>query len=108
MKIVDSSSKRPEDLALTIQNAISFGHRNPELRDEIFIQVIKQMTFPKDADSRSVDGVVIKGWQMLVLLTGSFPPSKVSKKLMSKAIIFILKQLYRVYQNIYEHLFSEA
>jgi hypothetical protein len=50
-----------------IKNALTLC--NQSLRDEIFLQIIKQVTgHPKVAHA-------IKGWELLMLVIGSFPPS---------------------------------
>lgn len=49
---------------------ISEGLAHGELRDEIYCQLMKQLTGNPSAES------VFKGWQMLCVLLTSFPPSK--------------------------------
>ena len=55
---------------LTVQSTTAYGIERPELRDEIFCQLIRQVTDnPKDE-------AVVKGWHFLTLCTAAFPPSK--------------------------------
>ena len=61
---------KPDQANLTIQSTIAYGIERPELRDEIFCQLIRQITNnPKE------DGIVA-GWHFLTLCVIAFPPSK--------------------------------
>lgn len=61
---------KQDQYSLTIQSTIAYGIERPELRDEIFCQIIKQVTEnPKDE-------AVFRGWHFLALCTIAFPPSK--------------------------------
>ena len=61
---------KEEQAILIIQSCIAYGIDRPELRDEIFCQVIRQVT-----DNPSNDSTV-RGWHFLTLSTIAFPPSK--------------------------------
>ncbi|CAG8448616.1 3793_t:CDS:10 [Acaulospora colombiana] len=55
---------------LEIQWLLNRGILNVELRDEIYMQVLKQLTNNLDSNS------VIRGWELLCVLAVTFPPSK--------------------------------
>ncbi len=61
---------KAEQYNLIIQSTIAYGIERPELRDEIFCQLIRQIT-----DNPS-DEAVSRGWHFLTLCTIAFPPSK--------------------------------
>lgn len=61
---------KDEQANLIIQSCIAYGIDRPELRDEIFCQVIRQVT-----DNPS-DESTVRGWHFLTLSTIAFPPSK--------------------------------
>lgn len=59
-----------EQCNLTIQSTIAYGIERPELRDEIFCQLIRQVS------DNPRDEAVMRGWHFLTLCTIAFPPSK--------------------------------
>lgn len=61
---------KPEQAILTIQSTIAYGIERPELRDEIFCQLIRQVTDNPRDDS------VLRGWHFMALCAIGFPPSK--------------------------------
>ena len=61
---------KPEQYNLTIQSTIAYGIERPELRDEIFCQLIRQVS------DNPKDDALMKGWHFLTLCTIAFPPSK--------------------------------
>jgi hypothetical protein len=80
LKIMDSSVKNIEDVGMYIQQYLSWGLDFAQLRDELYCQIIKQMTWSKEDEPKGGDRILIIGWEMLALSTGTFPPSKVSKE----------------------------
>ena len=61
---------RQEQINLTIQSIIAYGIERPELRDEIFCQVIRQSTdCPRD-------DWLLRTWQFMSLCIVAYPPSR--------------------------------
>ena len=63
----DKQMSYPATLA---QDIVQKGYDTPQLRDEIYVQILKQLTFNLKAES------INKGWHMLCLCAGTFPPSQ--------------------------------
>ena len=61
---------KPEQAVLTIQSTIAYGIERPELRDEIFCQLIRQVTDNPREDA------CLRGWHFMALCTIAFSPSK--------------------------------
>lgn len=61
---------KPEQTILVIQSTIAYGIERSELRDEIFCQLIRQVSGnPKEE-------AILRGWHFLTLCVIGFPPSK--------------------------------
>jgi myosin-7 len=61
---------KPEQINLTIQSIIAYGLDRTELRDEIYCQIIRQLT-----ENPKVEQVA-RGWHLLCLCVVAFPPGK--------------------------------
>ena len=61
---------RSDQVNVIIQGTIAYGIDRPELRDEIFCQLIRQVSENPREDA------VFRGWQFLTLCVTAFPPSK--------------------------------
>jgi myosin heavy subunit len=62
----DKSMAFPATLA---QDILQKGLEQPQLRDEIYLQVMKQLSSNPTADS------IAKGWQVMCMCVSTFPPS---------------------------------
>lgn len=61
---------KPDQYILVIQSTIAYGIERSELRDEIFCQLIRQVS------GNHKEEAVLRGWHFLTLCTIGFPPSK--------------------------------
>lgn len=61
---------KPDQVNLTIQSVIAYGLERPELRDEVFCQLMKQLT-----DTPKLE-YTMRLWHMLCLCVVAFPPGK--------------------------------
>ncbi|KAI9102028.1 P-loop containing nucleoside triphosphate hydrolase protein [Phlyctochytrium arcticum] len=75
-KATEPGAKKSEEF---VQQFVGHGLRNAELRDELFVQIVKQST-PSKEQPKAWDQVLISHWQVLVHAAASFPPSKVFAK----------------------------
>lgn len=99
---------KDDQTMLIIQSCIAYGIDRTELRDEIFCQIIRQVT-----DNPSEEAIV-RGWHFLTLATIAFPPSKNFNKVCCEYIIFNLVFslisyfifIFSYFQNIYFLFFS--
>ncbi|KAJ3022098.1 cytochrome c oxidase subunit 1 [Thoreauomyces humboldtii] len=75
-KATELGGKRPEELAQTF---LAQGITHPELRDELYVQLIKQVTVPagKENIPKGWDQIQLGAWHVLVLACATFPPSKI-------------------------------
>uniref|UniRef100_A0A7S2FEI0 Uncharacterized protein n=2 Tax=Octactis speculum TaxID=3111310 RepID=A0A7S2FEI0_9STRA len=55
--------------ATLAESILTTGHENIKLRDEIYMQIMKQLTKNPTADS------IAKGWQVMCMCVSCFPPS---------------------------------
>lgn len=55
--------------AMLAQDVLRKGYEIPNIRDEIFLQIIKQLSTNPRAES------VAKGWQLMCMCVSTFPPS---------------------------------
>lgn len=69
-KLLRGDMKPPDQYNLTIQSTIAYGIERAELRDEIFCQLIRQVSKNPKEDA------VMRGWHFLTLCVIGFPPSK--------------------------------
>ena len=74
---------KPDQSNLIIQSTIAYGIERPELRDEIFCQLIRQVT-----DNPKEEGV-LRGWHFITLCTIAFPPSKNFNKVSDACTIYL-------------------
>ncbi|KAJ3033378.1 cytochrome c oxidase subunit 1 [Rhizophlyctis rosea] len=88
-KAMDPSSKKQEE---SVQAFVRYGTEKPELRDELYVQIIKQVTPPKGTLPKHWDQMLVLGWQVLAHSATAFPPSKVLSKFLLAFINRTLEQ----------------
>ncbi|ORY43349.1 hypothetical protein BCR33DRAFT_766571 [Rhizoclosmatium globosum] len=87
-RALDPSNKKSEDICLAMHQIANLGLVHVALRDEIFIQIIKQVTLPTEGEPKGWNDITLNGWQLLTLCIGTFPPSKTFSKFL---LAFILR-----------------
>ncbi|TPX58441.1 hypothetical protein PhCBS80983_g03113 [Powellomyces hirtus] len=76
-KATEPGAKKAEEL---IQQYIGHGVETPEIRDELYIQMLKQVTPPREKAPKEWDQIQLTGWHVLTMACACFPPSKVFGK----------------------------
>jgi Rho GTPase-activating protein 39 len=66
----DRSGSKSKSNSEDIQNLLQSGINHGDIRDEIYCQVIKQLTNNPKVES------MLKGWELMACLVVTFPPSK--------------------------------
>ncbi|KAJ3266899.1 cytochrome c oxidase subunit 1 [Chytriomyces hyalinus] len=80
LRALDPAPKKPEDVSIAMNNILAMGLQHVDLRDEVFIQTIKQITVPLEGEPKNWYEITVNGWQLLSLCVGTFPPSKTFSK----------------------------
>ncbi|KAI8613158.1 P-loop containing nucleoside triphosphate hydrolase protein, partial [Chytriomyces sp. MP71] len=80
LRVLDTTSKKTEDVSIAMHTILTMGLQTVELRDEIFVQIIKQVTPPADGEPKNWNEIALRGWHLLSLSIGTFPPSKTFAK----------------------------
>ncbi|KAJ3289906.1 cytochrome c oxidase subunit 1, partial [Borealophlyctis nickersoniae] len=88
-KAMDPSYKKQEE---AVQAFVANGIEMPDLRDELYVQVMKQVSAPKGTLPKNWDQMVVAGWLVLALCAASFPPSKVLSKFLQAFIARTIEQ----------------
>lgn len=82
MKLLEMGPKRQEEALSTARKIIETGIRIAELRDEIYVQICRQVTENPELEKqiKDWDQVQSNGWYLMALCCGCFPPSKLLSK----------------------------
>ncbi|TPX36113.1 hypothetical protein SmJEL517_g01598 [Synchytrium microbalum] len=105
LKALDPTQKKTEEGFVCIQNIITTGLEMPELRDEIFVQICRQVTAPRTGNIPGWDAIVMIGWQIMALTTSCFPPSKLFSKFLQA---FIQRTLEGLKSNAFSSILKLA
>ncbi|RKP03142.1 hypothetical protein CXG81DRAFT_24249 [Caulochytrium protostelioides] len=73
---IESGHKKPEDQTAALQELIKLGILHPELRDEIFVQLMRQGLVSDEAPKNYAETVLPCVWVALALVSAAFPPTK--------------------------------
>ena len=92
---MEPTQKKTEDAFTNVQNIITTGLEIPELRDEIYVQICRQVTMPRSGSPPGWDAIVMVGWQIMTLTTACFPPSK----FFSKFLQAFIQRTIEAYKN---------
>ena len=85
---------KPDQTNIIIQSTIAYGIDRHELRDEIFVQLIRLVTNNPSDDS------VLRGWHLMALCIVGFPPSKNFNKVSFHSFrgeVFLRASIHDVY-----------
>jgi len=78
-KVLENNPKKLDETLASIISIIRTGIENPDIRDEILVQICKQVTAPEKPPKNWAD-IEYNGWVFLALVANSFTPSKAFSK----------------------------
>jgi myosin-7 len=91
-KILESNEKKQDESLIVCKTIVQMGIDLPDLRDEIFLQVIKQMTPDPDGTLINFEEITVNAWQLLAIISGAFPPSKVFSRYLSNFFSLVVEE----------------
>ncbi|OUM64595.1 hypothetical protein PIROE2DRAFT_60556 [Piromyces sp. E2] len=74
-KVLENNPKKSDETLSAIFTIIRTGIENPDIRDEILVQICKQITCPEKPPKNWSD-IEFNGWVFLALVANTFTPSK--------------------------------
>ncbi|KAL6628638.1 P-loop containing nucleoside triphosphate hydrolase protein [Neocallimastix sp. 'constans'] len=74
-KILENNQKKVDETLSAIITIIHTGIENPDIRDEILVQICKQVTAP-EKPPKNWNDILFNGWVFLALVANTFTPSK--------------------------------
>lgn len=83
-KAIDPTISETDDAVSAIKDLISVGITHPELRDELFVQLIRQMNQNPDAEVKDWGKTLLNGWGLMAIYCSCFAPSKALSKYLLK------------------------
>ncbi|ORX81933.1 hypothetical protein BCR32DRAFT_219808 [Anaeromyces robustus] len=98
-KILENNPKKTEETLQAISTIIRAGIENPDIRDEILVQICKQVTAP-EKPPKNWNDIVINGWDFLALVANTFTPSKSFSKYFNGFIKRAIKDNENATDNI--------
>ncbi|KAJ3341766.1 cytochrome c oxidase subunit 1 [Gonapodya sp. JEL0774] len=78
-KVLEANWKKPDDAFAAAKKIITIGIEYPELRDEIFVQICRQVSEPAKVP-KNWNEIRQNGWIMMALATSAFPAGKAFSK----------------------------
>ena len=75
-RVLDPVTGKQDDAVNFTKKLIEIGIKNPDLRDELYVQCIRQITPNPALQLQRFEDTIAQGWSLLSLYASVFPPSK--------------------------------
>ncbi|KAJ1551290.1 cytochrome c oxidase subunit 1 [Nowakowskiella sp. JEL0078] len=76
LRVIDPTAKKSDFIFRSIKAFILYGIDYPTLRDELFVQICRQVTLPPNEINKSWDLISLHGWEIFTIAAASFSPTK--------------------------------
>jgi hypothetical protein len=76
-KILEIGAKRADEVLPILHRIMEAGIQTPELRDELFVQICRQLTPNPSLSMKNWEEMEATGWYLMAIMCSTFPPSKI-------------------------------